>query len=192
MLSRRFFLFAAFVLWTGALTTEATAAGPKVRLTTNMGVIELELDEKRAPVTVANFLHYVKSGHYVGTVFHRVMRGFMIQGGGFTRDLARKPANAPIRNEADNGLKNVNGTIAMARTPDPHSASAQFFINTVDNPGLDHRSKDEEGWGYTVFGRVVAGMDVVRAIEDTPTVTIGPMENVPRQTIVIEKAEILR
>ncbi len=192
MLARRLFLLAALLAWAGGLTTEAAAQGPKVRLTTNVGVIELELDDKRAPVTVRNFLGYVKSGHYAGTVFHRVMRGFMIQGGGFTRRLERKPPNAPIRNEADNGLKNVNGAIAMARGDEPHSATAQFFINTVDNPKLDHTSKDEEGWGYTVFGRVVKGMDVVRRIEDTPTTTVGLMEDVPRQIFLIEKAEILR
>ncbi len=196
MLPRRLFLLAALILWAGGLTAQATAQGraegPRVRLTTNMGVIELALDERRAPATVSNFLNYVKSGHYNGTIFHRVIRGFMIQGGGFTREMARKPANERVRNEADNGLSNRNGTIAMARTSDPHSASAQFFINTVDNPNLDHSSKSQRGWGYAVFGRVVKGMDVVRAIEDSPTGRVGPMGNVPRQTIVIEKAEILR
>ncbi len=196
MFPRRLFLFAALILWAGGLTAlaagEGRAQGPKVRLTTNLGVIEFALDEKRAPATVSNFLNYVKSGHYDGTIFHRVMRGFMIQGGGFTRDLARKPANERVRNEADNGLSNRNGTIAMARTSDPHSASAQFFINTVDNSNLDHSSKSRRGWGYAVFGRVVKGMDVVRRIEDMPTGRAGPMGDVPRQTIVIEKAEILR
>ena len=120
------------------------------------------------------------------------MRGFMIQGGGFTPDMNKKPTRAPIRNEADNGLRNRTGTIAMARTSNPHSATAQFFINTVDNANLDHRSKDARGWGYNVFGRVVKGLDVVRRIEDTPTGRAGRMGNVPRRAIVIEKAEILR
>jgi cyclophilin family peptidyl-prolyl cis-trans isomerase len=191
MILRRLFVI-SLLACLAAFAAQPAAAGPKVRLTTNMGVIELELDDKKAPGTVKNFLSYVDGGHYNGTVFHRVIRGFMIQGGGFTQDMQRKSTRAPIRNEADNGLSNRTGTISMARTSDPHSASAQFFINTVDNSSLDHRSKDRRGWGYAVFGRVVKGMDVVRRIEDARTTRVGPMGNVPRRPIVIEKAETLR
>lgn len=191
MIKARAILF-TFLLSLAGYAATAAAEGPTVRLTTNLGAIDIALDEQRAPKTVGNFLAYVESGHYDGTIFHRVMRGFMIQGGGFTPDMIKKPTRAPIRNEADNGLRNRTGTIAMARTSDPHSATAQFFINTVDNANLDHRSKDARGWGYTVFGRVVKGMDVVRRIEDTPTGRAGRMSNVPRRAVVIEKAEILR
>ncbi len=191
MIKARAFLFAVLACLAGYAAT-AAAEGPTVRLTTNLGAIDIALDERRAPKTVGNFLAYLEGGHYDGTIFHRVMRGFMIQGGGFSPGMKKKPTRAPIRNEADNGLSNRTGTIAMARTPDPHSATAQFFINTVDNAALDHRSKDARGWGYTVFGRVVKGMDVVRRIEDTPVARAGRRGNVPRQAIVIEKAEILR
>ncbi len=191
MIKARAFLFAVLVTLAGFAAT-AAAEGPTVRLTTNLGAIDIALDERRAPKTVGNFMAYLEGGHYDGTIFHRVMRGFMIQGGGFTPGMKKKPTRAPIRNEADNGLSNRTGTIAMARTSDPHSATAQFFINTVDNANLDHRSKDARGWGYTVFGRVVKGMDVVRRIEDTPVARAGGRGNVPRQAIVIEKAEILR
>ena len=191
MIKARAFLFAVLACLAGFAAT-AAAEGPTVRLTTNLGAIDIALDEQRAPKTVGNFLAYVEGGHYDGTIFLRVMRGFMIQGGGFTPGMKKKPTRAPIRNEADNGLRNRTGTIAMARTSDPHSATAQFFINTVDNANLDHRSKDARGWGYTVFGRVVKGMDVVRRIEDTPVARAGRRGNVPRQAIVIEKAEILR
>jgi cyclophilin family peptidyl-prolyl cis-trans isomerase len=192
MIRRRIFLLTVLGILTMINAEPAAAKDPQVRLTTNLGVIDLELDEKKAPASVRNFLNYVKSGHYDGTIFHRVIRGFMVQGGGFTSDMGRKPADARVRNEADNGLKNRAGTIAMARTSDPHSASAQFFINTVDNQSLDHRFKSSRGWGYAVFGRVVKGMDVVRRIEDTPTGRHGNMGNVPRKVIVINKAEILR
>ena len=191
MIKARAILF-TFLLSLAGYAATAAAEGPTVRLTTNLGAIDIALDEQRAPKTVGNFLAYVESGHYDGTIFHRVMRGFMIQGGGFTPDMIKKPTRAPIRNEADNGLRNRTGTIAMARTSDPHSATAQFFINTVDNANLDHRSKDARGWGYTVFGRVVKGLDVVRRIEDTPVGRAGRRGNVPRRAIVIEKAEILR
>ena len=170
----------------------AKPANPKVRITTSLGAIELELDAGRAPETVKNFLNYARAGYYNGTIFHRVIPGFMIQGGGFTPGLKQKPARAPIKNEADNGLQNRAGAIAMARTPDPHSATAQFFINTVDNPLLDHRDKSFMGWGYCVFGKVVRGMEVVKKIEAVPTTTIGPLENVPAKDVVIRKVEQIR
>lgn len=183
---------AALVLLGLGAAGPAAAEGPRVRLVTNYGPIVIELDSARAPKTVENFLAYVRSGHYEGTLFHRVMKGFMIQGGGFDNQLRQKPTRAPIRNEADNGLKNTAGTISMARTPDPHSATAQFFINTVDNAMLDHRGKgNDDDWGYAVFGRVVSGMDTVRRIEGLRTYNVGPFENVPRQDALIEKAEIL-
>ena len=165
---------------------------PRVRLTTNLGVIELELDARRAPATVANFLSYVDSGFYNGTIFHRVIPGFMVQGGGFLPGMREKPTTGPIRNEADNGLHNLAGTIAMARTPDPHSASAQFFINTVDNAFLDHRGKTPEGWGYAVFGKVAKGMDVVTKIEAVTTGRAGMHENVPVKDVVITRAAVVR
>ena len=141
----------------GEAAKPAATANPRVALETNKGKIVLELDAVKAPKSVANFLEYVKSGHYDGTVFHRVMAGFMVQGGGFDTRLEQKATRPPIQNEADNGLKNNRGTVAMARTPDPHSASAQFFVNLVDNASLNHKSKDAQGWGYTVFGKVVEG-----------------------------------
>lgn len=144
-----------------------------ITLKTNLGDIVIELDYDKAPVTAKNFEEYVKSGFYKGTIFHRVIKGFMIQGGGLTADMDNKPTNAPIKNEADNGLKNDRGTIAMARTQDPHSATAQFFINTVDNSFLNFRSKDLNGWGYCVFGKVVQGMDVVDKIEKSKTTTVS-------------------
>ena len=155
-----------------ALVLPAHAA-TTVRLETNQGDIVLELDEAAAPATVENFLSYVRQGSYDGTIFHRVIAGFMIQGGGFDTDYQQRPTLAPISNEADNGLKNVRGSIAMARTGDPHSATDQFFINLVDNDFLNFSSKDPMGWGYCVFGRVVEGMDVVDAIANVET-TIGP------------------
>lgn len=170
----------------------ASPGNPQVRMTTNMGVIEIELDAKRAPDTVKNFMNYVETGFYAGTIFHRVIPGFMIQGGGFRPGMDEKVHGVTIRNEADNGLKNLAGTIAMARTPDPHSASAQFFINTVDNPSLDHRDKTTNGWGYTVFGKVTQGMDVVKKIESTTTRNVGPFQNVPAKDVVIEKVELIK
>ena len=167
----------------------AAGTNPKVRMTTSAGVIELELDAKRAPITTENFLKYVDQGFYDGTVFHRVIPGFMIQGGGFLPGLKQKPTNATIKNEANNGLKNNAGTIAMARTNDPHSASAQFFINTVNNPFLDHREQSPQGWGYAVFGKVTSGMDIVKKIEGVATGNVGPHQNVPRQDVVIQKME---
>jgi len=174
--------------FSGIGPTFADETKPRVKLTTSMGDIVLELDRSAAPKTVANFLAYVKDGHYNGTIFHRVIAGFMIQGGGFTADMRRKPTRAPIRNEADNGLSNRIGTIAMARTNDPHSASAQFFINVKDNDFLDHRAKSAKGWGYCVFGKVVDGMNVVRAIEHVKTTSRAGMRDVPRTPVVIERA----
>ena len=167
-------------------------ANPRVRVTTSMGVIELELDAKLAPSTVKNFLGYVEKGFYNGTIFHRVIPGFMIQGGGFAPGLKQKPVGAPIQNEADNGLKNFAGTIAMARTNDPHSATAQFFISTVDNAMLDHTEKSARGWGYAVFGKVTKGMDVVKKIEAVATGTTGGFRDVPKQDVLIAKVEVIK
>ena len=169
----------------------ALAADPRVELKTNRGAIVLELYPEKAPKTVANFLQYVKDGHFNGTVFHRVIDGFMIQGGGFDKDMRQKPTRPPVPNEAGNGLKNTVGTIAMARTPDPHSASAQFFINLKDNDFLNYKEPTPQGYGYTVFGKVVSGMDVVQGIAKVPTGNAGPHQNVPRDPIVIESASIL-
>ncbi|MDO5624019.1 MAG: peptidylprolyl isomerase [Pseudomonadota bacterium] len=155
------------------------------------GVITLELDAAKAPKSAANFLEYVKSGHYDGTIFHRVIPGFMNQGGGFTADMKQKPTQAPITNEADNGLKNDHYTVAMARTSDPHSATAQFFINTTDNDFLNFKSPTAQGWGYAVFGKVVGGKDVVDSIARVPTGRAGFHENVPKTAVVIEKAVAL-
>lgn len=166
-----------------------SAPDPRVRMTTSLGVIELELDARRAPVSSANFLKYVDKGFYNGTVFHRVIPGFMVQGGGFEPGLKQKPTEAPITNEADNGLKNRAGTIAMARTMEPNSATAQFFINAVDNAFLDHREKTMQGWGYAVFGKVTQGMDVVKKIESVQTGRTGSYENVPKQDVLIQKIE---
>lgn len=156
----------------------------RVAIVTNHGDITVELDTAKAPKTVANFLAYVDEGFYAGTVFHRVIADFMIQGGGLTADLVKKPTHAPVDNEAANGLKNLRGSIAMARTSEPHSATAQFFINHRDNANLDHPSFD--GWGYAVFGRVVAGMDVVDAIAALPTGTREGRRDVPLETVTIE------
>ena len=166
-------------------------ANPRVLLSTSHGDITLELNPEKAPVTSENFLTYVASGHFDGTVFHRVIPGFMIQGGGFTEDMRQKSANPPITNEADNGLKNDRGTIAMARTSDPHSASSQFFINLKDNGFLDHKAKTPQGWGYAVFGEVVEGMDVVDAIAQVATGTHGPHCDVPRVPVVMDRATIV-
>ena len=164
----------------------------KVRLTTNLGAIVIELNAEKAPKTVANFIEYVKAGHYDGTIFHRVIKKFMIQGGGHTADMKEKgKTQAPITNEADNGLKNEKYSIAMARTSDPHSATAQFFINTNDNEFLNFSSPTPSGWGYAVFGKVVEGSDVVDAIEQSKTPRSGFDKDVPVETVTIEKAEIV-
>ena len=162
-----------------------------VKLHTNHGIITLELDAEKAPVTVANFLAYVESGHYNNTVFHRVIDGFMIQGGGFAPGMNQKPTGEQIKNEADNGLKNERGTIAMARTQAPHSATAQFFINVADNDFLNHRSPDLQGWGYCVFGKVSEGMDVVDAIRKVKTGSSGFHQDVPKEDVIIERAEVV-
>ncbi len=160
-----------------------------ITLKTTLGDIVIELDYEKAPVTAKNFEDYVKSGFYKGTIFHRVIKGFMIQGGGLTKDMADKATNAPIKNEADNGLKNERGTIAMARTQDPHSATAQFFINTVNNGFLNFKSKDINGYGYCVFGKVVSGMDVVDKIEGVKTTTVSYYQDVPVEPIEITDAK---
>ena len=170
----------------------AYAADPRVELKTNRGAIVIELNQAKAPKTVANFLQYVKDGHYNGTVFHRVIDGFMVQGGGFDKDMKQKPTRAAIENEAANGLKNDYGTIAMARTPDPHSASAQFFVNVKNNDFLNFREATPQGYGYTVFGKVVSGMDIVDKIAKTPTGSGGPFgKDVPREPVIIESATLL-
>ena len=164
-------------------------SNPTVELhITGRGVITLELDQDKAPKSVANFLSYVASGHYDNTVFHRVIPGFMIQGGGFTPGMQQKGTQAPIDNEAGNGLKNASYTVAMARTGDPHSATAQFFINVADNDFLNHTAPTAQGWGYAVFGRVIQGQEVVDAIKAVPTTRKGFHDDVPREDVVIEKA----
>jgi peptidyl-prolyl cis-trans isomerase B (cyclophilin B) len=169
----------------------AAAKTDRVKLSTTMGDIILELYPDKAPATVENFLQYVKDGYYNGTVFHRVINGFMIQGGGMDADLKAKPTRPSIKNEADNGLKNEPYTIAMARTNDPHSATSQFFINVADNQFLNHRGKTAAEWGYTVFGRVVQGKGVVDKIKAVPTGRKGMYENVPTTPVTITKATIL-
>jgi peptidyl-prolyl cis-trans isomerase B (cyclophilin B) len=164
---------------------------PMVKLTTNFGAITLELNDKAAPATVANFLQYVKDGHYDGTIFHRVIDGFMIQGGGFTADMAQKPTRAPVKNEADNGLKNETYTVAMARTPNPDSATSQFFINVANNGFLDFREPSAQGYGYCVFGKVVEGQDVVESMRKVRTGMRAGHQDVPVENLVIEKAEVL-
>ncbi|MFI8223376.1 peptidylprolyl isomerase [Pseudomonas sp. NPDC085632] len=164
----------------------------QVKLTTNFGDIVIELDAEKAPITVANFLEYVKAGHYENVVFHRVIKGFMIQGGGFQPGMQeKKDKRASIQNEADNGLKNEKYTLAMARTMDPHSASAQFFINATNNSFLNHTAKTAQGWGYAVFGKVVAGTEVVDKIEGVATTSKSGHQDVPADDVIIEKAEII-
>jgi len=172
--------------------TAMAEAPPLVRITTSMGVIEIALNADKAPKSVANFLRYTKEGHYNGTIFHRVMPNFMIQGGGLDAQMDKRPVHDPIPNEADNGLRNVTGSVAMARTSDPHSATDQFFINTHDNGFLDHRNTSSRGWGYAVFGKVIDGMDVVRRIEAVPIGNRAGRQNVPRKPVVIEKVEVLQ
>lgn len=179
---KRFFIASCLFL----TSLGAYAQPTLVELKTSHGLIVLELNSEKAPNTVANFVQYVKNGHYNGTIFHRVIAGFMIQGGGMDRNLNEKATRDPIKNEADNGLANNIGTVAMARTGDPHSASAQFFINVANNTFLNHTDKSQRGWGYAVFGRVVKGMDIVQRISTMPT----DGGDVPLQTITIESAVV--
>lgn len=164
----------------------------EVKFATNMGDITLELNKDKAPDTVANFVEYVESGHYDGLIFHRVIDNFMVQGGGYDSNYVQRATRASIENEADNGLKNDNGTVAMARTNDPHSASSQFFINVKDNDFLNHSSKSPQGWGYAVFGKVTGGMDIVEKIKQLPTGSGGPFgSDVPREPVIIESASVV-
>ena len=188
-------LFAALVVTVSCFSIQAAIAGPKVEFKTTMGNFVVELDEVKAPKSTANFLNYVKSGFYNGTIFHRVIDGFMIQGGGFTPDLVQKPTDAPVVSEAQNGLKNNRYTIAMARTSDPDSATSQFFINVNDNAPLDY--PNAMGTGYTVFGKVISGTQTIDAIRKVPTMVapaprMGRMADVPTKTVTIESATILK
>jgi len=183
----RLFLFAFAVLFGIA----AHAANPQLEVKTSQGTLTIELYQDKAPKTVENFLQYAKDGFFNGTVFHRVIPGFMIQGGGFTPDMKQKETRAPIQNEATNGLKNETGTLAMARTSDPHSATAQFFINLNNNAFLDHTAPSDRGWGYAVFGKVVQGFDIVEKIAKTPTGRSGPFQDVPTTTVLMESVKLL-
>jgi len=175
-----------------AANSNVFASNPKVRMETTKGVVVIELYPDKAPKTVENFLRYVNEGKYDGTIFHRVIKRFMNQGGGFTPDFKKVETFAPIKNEADNGLKNKRGTIAMARTGDPHSATNQFFVNTVDNAFLDHTSKTPRGWGYCVFATVVDGMDVMDRIAKVPTGAKGPFQqDVPQEEILIQEVSVI-
>ncbi len=168
-----------------------SSTSPRVLMQTSMGDIVIELYPDKAPKSVANFLQYVDDGFYNGTIFHRVIDGFMIQGGGFTPDMEQKQTRAPIMNEADNGLRNTIGTVAMARTMEPHSATSQFYINVAMNSSLDFREKTPRGWGYAVFGRVIKGMEVVKAIKSVPTTRVEVYRDVPATPIMIEKVSRL-
>ena len=188
-LRKQIFLIVFILLFT--ITSNIQAETTMVKMDTNQGTIMLELDADNAPNTVANFLTYAKEGFFDGTIFHRVISNFMIQGGGFTEDMNQKTVHDPIKNEANNGLKNDNGTIAMARTGDPHSATAQFFINVKDNDFLNFSSETPQGWGYAVFGKVTEGMDIVEKIKAAETTTKGPYQDVPVEAIIIEKVTIV-
>lgn len=184
--------FTSLFLLSSSINAAEDITSTRVKLETSEGTIVLELDVTKAPLSVANFMKYVSTGYYDGTIFHRVIKDFMIQGGGFTPEMERKEGNSTIINEADNGLKNLRGTIAMARTNDPHSASAQFFINVVDNPFLDHKSKTPRGWGYAVFGKVIKGMNVIDKIRNIPTGPNGPFPtDVPVKMVLIHNATIV-
>ncbi|WP_407275601.1 peptidylprolyl isomerase [Halothiobacillus sp. DCM-1] len=190
--SRRVFFAALLALPLFAQAADAPPKPVSVEITTNLGAITVALDPAKAPKTVANFLHYVKSGFYDGTIFHRVIPGFMIQGGGFTTGFVQKPTQAPIVNEAGNGLSNLRGTIAMARTSQPDSATSQFFINVADNKFLDRSAPTPQGAGYAVFGHVTKGMSVVDAIVNTPTGAGGPFpQDVPQKAVIIESIKVL-
>ena len=186
MLLKKISRFAAGLML--ALATLASQAAPSVEMQTSMGTIVIELDSEKAPISVKNFLQYAKDGYYNGTIFHRVIDGFMIQGGGFTKDMGEKPTGAQIPNEAKNGLKNTRGTIAMARRAEPHSATAQFFINHKDNSALDYPSRD--GWGYAVFGKVTQGLEVVDKIAKVRTGNRGMFQDVPVEPVVIQSVKV--
>lgn len=182
------------LLLLGLFSSLTTFAAPiLIKMETNRGDIILELNSEKAPISVANFVQYAKEGHYNGTIFHRVMSNFMIQGGGFDVDLLRKKTKEPIQNEASNGLKNLNGTIAMARMGAPHSATTQFYINVQDNPSLDYTAEDtSRTWGYAVFGKVVQGMDVVKEIRFAATSVNPPFQNMPIKTMLIKKVSVIK
>lgn len=184
---------ALLILVTGIISSVAMAANPnpQVKLETSHGDIVLLLDAQAAPESVANFVLYVEDGFYDGTIFHRVIKDFMIQGGGFKQDMKKKNSRSPIKNEANNGLKNTRGSVAMARTGDPHSATAQFFINTVDNEFLNHTGQNSRGWGYAVFGKVISGMETVDRIRTVQTGTSGMFRDVPAQAVTINKASLI-
>lgn len=187
------FLFQLFFIITGYNATKSLThyrAPMTIIFTTNVGDIHIELDMEKAPVSAKNFIRYCQEGFYDQTIFHRVIKGFMIQGGGFTADMTEKPTHDPIANEANRGLSNVLGTIAMARTDAPHSATGQFFINTANNSFLDHTATTNNGWGYAVFGKVSAGIEVVKQIEKVKTATIAGHEDVPKEPIIIESVTI--
>ena len=191
---RKLIIFMMLILTsTLSFATEKSmsTAQPKVKLTTTLGEIIIQLNTEKAPVSSANFLDYVKAGFYDGTIFHRIIPGFMAQGGGFDTSFAQKATKAPIINEADNGLTNKRGTLAMARTNDPNSATAQFFINYKDNSFLNHTGKNASGWGYAVFGEVIEGLDVVDAMAKEPTSNRGGHQDVPKKDIIIDKAEVI-
>lgn len=185
------FIAITLVLFTVGAAFAGQNAPPQVQMDTSKGVVIIELDAKAAPVTVENFIAYVKSGFYDGTIFHRVIKNFMIQGGGFSKDMKQKNTQKPIQNEANNGLKNSTGTIAMARTSAPHSATSQFFINVKDNGMLNHSAKTARGWGYCVFGKVIKGMDVIHAIENVPTGMKSGHGDVPIAPIEIKKIVLI-
>ncbi|MEI6543473.1 MAG: peptidylprolyl isomerase [Methylococcales bacterium] len=191
---RKLIVFMMLILTTTlsfATEKSMSTAQPKVKLITTLGEITIQLNTEKAPISSANFLAYVKAGFYDGTIFHRVIPGFMAQGGGFDTSFKQKATQAPIINEADNGLTNTRGTLAMARTNDPNSATAQFFINYKDNTFLNHTGKNASGWGYAVFGEVIEGMDVVDAMAKEPTGNHGGHQDVPKKNIIIDKAEII-
>jgi peptidyl-prolyl cis-trans isomerase B (cyclophilin B) len=188
---KNFFCLALIILFgaQSAAAADQAAVNPRVVVETSKGRIVIELFPQKAPATVQNFLAYVDAGFYTGTVFHRVIPNFMIQGGGLTADMQKKPTEKPVANEADNGLKNTRGSVAMARTSEPHSATSQFFINTADNEFLNHRGKTPQGWGYAVFGRIAEGMSVVDAISGVKTGSSGMFQDVPVEPVVIEKVQ---
>ncbi len=191
---RKLIVFMMLILTTTlsfATEKSMSTAQPKVKLITTLGEITIQLNTEKAPISSANFLAYVKAGFYDGTIFHRVIPGFMAQGGGFDTSFKQKATQTPIINEADNGLTNTRGTLAMARTNDPNSATAQFFINYKDNTFLNHTGKNASGWGYAVFGEVIEGMDVVDAMAKEPTGNHGGHQDVPKKNIIIDKAEII-